>query len=197
MRRKRTKSRPIATTPIEAAFFAIRSQLARYVARLVTNAMDVEDILQETYLKARRGEENGHVRNPRGYLFAVARSVALNDLARKSRSIVEYIDDAAALEVESNEPSVEEQIASHQRFEVFCDAVATLPAQCRRAFVLRKVFGYSQKEIAKEMGISESTVEKHLIKGLQRCRAYMRESEAEWIQDPSISGSRKSKTECE
>lgn len=36
----------------------------------------------------------------------------------------------------------------------------------RDAFVLRKVHGYRQKEIAKQLGISESTVEKHIARGM-------------------------------
>ena len=48
-----------------------------------------------------------------------------------------------------------------------------LPVQCRRVFVLKKVYSYSQKEIAEELGISEKSVEKHMALGLQRCRDYM------------------------
>lgn len=169
------KSGASQESPIESAFLAIRSQLARYVARMVTSSVDIDDILQETYLKASQCSKTTVVKNPRGYLYSVARSVALNDLAHKSRSIIEYIEEASVLEVESNEPPVDEQVSSRQRFEKFCDAVASLPPKCRRVFILRKVFGYTQKEIANEMGISESTVEKHLIKGFTRCRGYIKE----------------------
>ena len=46
--------------------------------------------------------------------------------------------------------------------------------QCRRAFVLKKVYGYSIKEIATELAISEKTVEKHIAQGIKRCTLYMR-----------------------
>src|SRR3546814_4149962 len=45
--------------------------------------------------------------------------------------------------------------------------IAALPAKCREAFVLRKVQGLSQREIAGRMRISENTVEKHVGKGLR------------------------------
>jgi DNA-directed RNA polymerase specialized sigma24 family protein len=38
--------------------------------------------------------------------------------------------------------------------------------RCRRAITLRKIYGWSQKEIAVEMSLSENTVEKHIAKGL-------------------------------
>ena len=47
--------------------------------------------------------------------------------------------------------------------------VAEFPAQCRRVFILRKVLGYSHKEISAAMGISVSTVEKHLARAMMRC----------------------------
>ena len=44
-----------------------------------------------------------------------------------------------------------------------------LPSQCRQVFTLRKVYGYSQKEIATRLSIPESTVEKHLTQAACHC----------------------------
>lgn len=162
-------------TPVEAAFVEMRTALQRTVSRIVTDRTDIDDILQDTFLKAVRSEKTTEVRNPKAFLMTVARSVALNDLAKKSRSIVDYVEEAALPEVNNTEPALEDHIAARERYALFCEAVATLPRQCRRAFMLRKVFGYSQKEIAQRMGISVSTVEKHLIAGLSRCSAFMEE----------------------
>ena len=60
------------------------------------------------------------------------------------------------------------------KLAVFCEAVASLPPQCRRAFLMRKVHGLSHKEISKQLGIAISTVEKHQAIGLKRCSEYMR-----------------------
>ncbi|MCB1674664.1 MAG: helix-turn-helix domain-containing protein [Halioglobus sp.] len=56
---------------------------------------------------------------------------------------------------------------------LFTEAAKTLPAQCQRVFLLKRVYGYSHKEIARELGISISTVEKHAAAGLKRCLEYM------------------------
>jgi len=39
--------------------------------------------------------------------------------------------------------------------------------------VLKKVYGYSQKEIAIKLDISENTVEKHIATGIKRCTQFM------------------------
>jgi len=67
---------------------------------------------------------------------------------------------------------------SSEEFRQFCEAVRQLPLQCRRAFVLKKVYGYSQKDIAKELKISESTVEKHVALGLRRCAGKIHSKES-------------------
>ena len=48
-------------------------------------------------------------------------------------------------------------------------AIQGLPDRCRQVFTLRKVYGYSQKEIALRLSISENTVEQHLTKAARRC----------------------------
>ena len=51
-------------------------------------------------------------------------------------------------------------------------AMAQLPRQCRKVLLLRKIDGLPQKEVARRLGLSESTVEKHVAAGIQRCAAF-------------------------
>ena len=80
------------------------------------------------------------------------------------------VEVAAALEsaISGVEDETFHNNATQQEFKLFCDAVRALPKQCRRAFVLKKVYGYSLKEIAQELEISEKTVEKHIAEGIKR-----------------------------
>jgi hypothetical protein len=61
-------------SPVEQAFAEMQWMLKRIIARLSANPADVEDILQDTYVKAVTGEATTQVRNPRAYLVTVARS---------------------------------------------------------------------------------------------------------------------------
>lgn len=49
------------------------------------------------------------------------------------------------------------------------ELVRSLPVECRQVFTLRKVYGYSGKEIAVRLGIPEHAVEAHLIQAARRC----------------------------
>jgi len=64
-------------------------------------------------------------------------------------------------------------------------AVASLPDQCRKVLVLKKIEGLSQREIASRLHISESTVEKHLAKGLLLTRDFMARHETAGEPAPS------------
>jgi len=65
-------------------------------------------------------------------------------------------------------------LQSEEEFLLFCRSIRDLSLQCRRAFILRKVYGLSQRDVAKRLGIAESTVEKHIAKGITTASAYMK-----------------------
>ncbi|MGD8175165.1 RNA polymerase sigma factor [Marinimicrobium sp. ARAG 43.8] len=160
---------------MEATYLSVREGLLRLVSRLVP-PKEIEDIVQETYVRICRVKQSGPIRHPRSFLYRTARNLALDYLKRaETRSNVSMDDtniELSALEEDTDD--VYEQVRARQEFEQFCEAVRRLPLQCRRAFVLKKVYGYSQKEIANNLNISENTVEKHIALGIQRCRQYMK-----------------------
>jgi RNA polymerase sigma factor (sigma-70 family) len=158
---------------VESMYLACRGMLARAV-RGIVNRHDVEDVLQEAFVRSFEAEGSRTIHDARAFLLRTARNVALDHVSsasyRRTGSLHaldedHFIDQAAP---------VEAQVDSEQRFLAFCEAVGSLPEQCRRVFVLRKVYGLSQVEIAQRLGIAESTVEKHIAKGLLLCSQRMR-----------------------
>jgi RNA polymerase sigma factor (sigma-70 family) len=161
---------------LSGTFVTHQGSLKRFIARFFSRTQDIEDIAQETYLRAFDAERSGEeVRSPKAFLFRIAKNAALNELARKSRLLTDYIEDSSTPDVIERGASVEEQVMAQEKLAMFCRAVASLPTQCRKAFLMRKVYGLSHKDIAEQLGISTSTVEKHVASGLLRCSTYLRE----------------------
>ena len=52
-------------------------------------------------------------------------------------------------------------------------AIQSLPDRCRQVFTLRKVYGLSQKEVARELGISEKTVSAQIAIGMRKCTSFV------------------------
>jgi RNA polymerase sigma factor (sigma-70 family) len=155
--------------------FRHRAALQRYLRRLTSGAEDVEDLIQETYVRIYAIEDRDAVVSPRALLFRIAHNLAVERARRQVARATENVEDFERLDVDTLEAPPEEQLDARRRFESFCAAVDRLPPLCRRVFVLRKVYKLSHTEIAEVLGVSHSTIEKHVAKGLTRCRDYLRD----------------------
>jgi len=127
-------------------------------------------------LRAFAAESKRMIEAPKAFLFKVAKNLALNELARQSSAAIEPLGDFEDQKVleDSGQVLVDDVVDSRERIRLLARAIAALPPQCARVFVLRKMQGMSQKEIAVRLDISVRTVESHVALGLSRCRAYMR-----------------------
>lgn len=160
---------------IANVFVALRSTLARAVSRLVP-PKEVEDIVQETYVRVCQVETPEQIQFPRSFMLRTAQNLALDHLKRAETRLSVSLDDDLDLALVGFTTRADEtfdRVAANQEFGFFCEAVRQLPLQCRKAFVLKKVYGYSQKEIAIKLDISENTVEKHIATGIKRCTQFM------------------------
>lgn len=161
---------------IHTIYVSLRASLARAVMRIVP-PKEVEDIVQETYVRVCQADRIDRIRTPRSFMFRTARNLALDHVKSSEYRLSVSADDASNAEYAGADSSSDDtftSVSSNEEFARFCEAVRHLPMQCRRAFVLRKVYGYSQREIAAEMKLSESTVEKHIATGIRKCGDFMR-----------------------
>ena len=138
---------------------------------------EIEDVVQEVYVKLCLVKNEKHILHPRSYLYQMAKNIAKDRVKSSAFTLVDSIDDHEDRLAEGHEDPVYMAVVSHEEFSQFCEAVRFLPLQCRRVFVLRKVYGHSQREVSRQLGIAESTVEKHVAHGLRRCSERMSEIE--------------------
>jgi RNA polymerase sigma-70 factor (ECF subfamily) len=179
----------VTGTPVYDAYTRHGSSLKRFIGRFMRNSSDIEDIAQEAFLRAYTVERGRPIEQPKSFLFRIAKHLALSQLTRKARQITDYIEDLEDSNVIQLEYSAEEEVSARQMLGVHCEAVAELAPQCRQVYLLRKVHGFSHKEIAEHLGIAVSTVEKHLMKAIEQCDRYVREREGPYAdqEDSSLS----------
>lgn len=164
---------------IHNAFMAARNGVMKMVSRIVP-PKEVEDIVQETYVRLCQVERPQTIVEPKSFLYRTAKNLALDHVKKAENRLADGMednDDTGALS-DTKEDSTYQDVVTQQEFAHFCESVRFLPVQCRKAFVLKKVYGYTQKEIAKTMNISESTVEKHIAMGIKKCTQYMMQLDA-------------------
>lgn len=144
---------------------ALRGWLATRGSEPMSQA-ELDDLIQETYAALVSLESVDHIHEPRAYLFITARSILLQQLRRAKVVQIEAVSEIERLRV-SDEHTPERHLSAHQELRRLQGLIAALPGKCREAFVLRRVEGLSQRDIATRMGISENTVEKHVGKALR------------------------------
>lgn len=162
---------------IENVFLRYESAIKRVIGRITGSRNDVEDLAQDLFLRAVAAEARRPIDNPKAYVFEAARNIARTERAKRTRRVLEMIEDSVEADVAGRDLSAEAVTVGRERFAMFCESVALLPPQCRRVFLLCKVYGKPHKEIAALLNISESTVEKHIGTALARCSAYIRAHE--------------------
>lgn len=138
-----------------------------WLARSRVPGLDVDDIVQESYAVLAGLDSVDHIRSARNYLFQTARSIVLRHLRRAQVVSFEALPAADALEAPDVERSPEHQAIIRDDLRRAERLLDTLPGRAREAFLLRRVQGLSQREIAARMNVSENTVEKHIGKALR------------------------------
>ena len=147
---------------------ATLSPLRRYLARLLGNATEAQDVAHDAYLRVRPAVEKHTSENPEALLYTTARRLAINQLKR--RSITPISPTPPAVDAVSTAPGVVQQVIARQELAQLEAAIAQLPEGCRAVLLLRKIDLLSHQEIAQKLGIAISTVEKQHARALRLLR---------------------------
>jgi RNA polymerase sigma factor (sigma-70 family) len=138
---------------------ALRGRLRR----ILPSTHELEDLVAEVLARAYATENWENVTTGRAYLFTIARNLVI-DAARRNKVV--SFETIADLELLQGENNMEAQLHAREALRQVEKIVDSLPSQCRRVFILRRIHEKSMLEIAEEMSLSVSTVEKHLAKAI-------------------------------
>lgn len=145
----------------------LEPELRGWLLRHLMQGLEVDDVIQETYAILSGLQDTTHIQQPRAYVYATVRSLLQQHLRRGRVVSFENVAEIERLDLPHDERSPERHAIADQELRMIGASIAALPPRCREVFVMRKVEGLSQREIATRMGISENTVEKHIVKGLR------------------------------
>ena len=174
------RNKPSAIT---AAFLEHSGFLKKFLAGFLPAQQDIEDVAQETYLRAYIAEQREQIEQPKAFLFRIAKNLALTSLSKKSRQITEYIEEAGTAVVLGTAAGSDQELEAQQWLDLYCEAVANLPEKCRQVLLFRKVHGLSHGDIGERMGLSVSSVEKYLRQGVLACQSHIRKHEGQSLSD--------------
>lgn len=142
---------------------------AWFKARLVRRygMQEAEELLQETWLRLVPYRAAGDIRHPRAFLLRIASNLAAD------RNALQFNRTRYASEIYGTAPALHEPASQVDEF-LAQQLVLGLPEPLRDVFVLSRISGLSNNQIAEQLGISPKTVEKRMTKAKAHCAAQLR-----------------------
>jgi RNA polymerase sigma factor (sigma-70 family) len=150
--------------------------LEKYLARKLDNPEDAAEVAQEAFLRLHRLDQPENLDNARAFLFQVATNLAVDQLRRRQlyfkylKQEKGQVADGDAVDLNALGASPEQIISAQEKLESIYRAIDELPFKVRQAFLLHRRSGMSYNDIAEQMEVSVSSVEKYILQALKHCR---------------------------
>lgn len=144
--------------------------LIRFLALRLRSQQEAKEVAQEAYVRLLKLDQPGAVSFLRAFLFKTAANLAV-DRIRHEQTARKVARETKFLEELRSGPNPEQSANDAQELELAGHLIDDLPAKCRRAFLLHKVYELDFPDIAKQMGLGERMVRTYVVRALLHCRA--------------------------
>ncbi len=147
--------------------------LKSYLIGRFPSVRDVDDVVQESFLRVWKARAAQPIHSAKAFLFQVGRRIALDVLKRERRSPTTLAGDLSSLVVIEEGRNAAQALADEELIGLVGDAVVALPQKTRDVIILYKFDGLSQADIAAKLGTTEKAVEHQVARGMKLCRRYL------------------------
>lgn len=159
--------------------------LRAYLQNRIPAAVELDDVIQETYARIVKVRTAKPVESPRGLLFSIAKNLVRDQFRKKYAARTISLGDMEVTDVfNPTDDTTVDTVSLWDETEILKQAILELPKKCRTIFLLRNYENLSYKEIARRLNLSTKTVEAQLAIGIKKCRKYF---EVRGLIDPSKS----------
>ncbi|AYD04745.1 RNA polymerase sigma factor [Neorhizobium sp. NCHU2750] len=166
-------------TKVSCLFQGHHSKLEALLRKRVGNSEIAADLVQDVFLRTLAAGPRHTEADDQRVLYASARNAA-TEHHRSQRRRSEIISRVVPEQFAAPPASPEATLQARQTLSALDQALTQLSPRCREIFILRRVEGVSNEEIARRHGISINSVEKHIARALRHCQArladHLRES---------------------
>lgn len=152
---------------IAAEILPHEADIRRWLLQARFSGVEADDLIQEAYCRIFAATKATRITDGRAYFFTVVRNLVFETLRRSRVVPMERVSAIEDQDYAADEPSPEQVVMARQTLGVVQSAIANLPKRCQDVFVLHRLNGLSQREIAERLGVSENVVEKEVARGLR------------------------------
>jgi RNA polymerase sigma-70 factor (ECF subfamily) len=150
------------------AWRVLEAKLRPFIARRVGAQADVDDVLQDVFLRMQRGLSGLRDEERFGpWVYRVARNAVVD---HQRRAVKHRLPDDEVVPVEIADEEDDDGVVERELAGYLAPFVATLPSPYREAITLTELEGLTQKQAAQMLGISLSGMKSRVQRGRQRLR---------------------------
>lgn len=178
-RGERVEPKVQRNTLLDTLYRKYNGALMRFLKRQRIGREDAQEIVQETYCRLHQVSGVEAIEFPQAYLFRTAFNLARDSERRLRRWRVPEELSSAEQEIPSEEPTPYRVLNGEQELAIVRAALGELTPKCRRAFILNRFRQATYAQIATEMGVSVSMVEKYISQALAHLKRRLDEARLE------------------
>lgn len=147
--------------------------LRAWLASQFPDECDIDDIVQEAFMRLLEAQAQAGIRSPKAYLFVTARNIARMQYRHRQVERADSLTEIGGAAIHDEGADVRDAVLRAQELELLSKAIRSLPTRCRQVITLRRIYGLSLREVAAELGITEHTVEIQSAIGLRKIGRYL------------------------
>ncbi|KMZ42662.1 MULTISPECIES: RNA polymerase sigma factor [Bacillales] len=165
---------------IEQWFLTYSQDVYRFLV-YYTGRTDIDDLVQETFIRALKAMQGTEVENPKTWLFAIARNVAIDE--RRKTKLISWLPDIFLQHLVSHDITPEESLMLSENKRLLYEMINQLKSSYRDVLILRGIKGLSSKETAEVLGWTEAKVNLTLHRAMKAIQNKRHVSIAEVMND--------------
>jgi RNA polymerase sigma factor (sigma-70 family) len=151
---------------IKGLFQQHAKTLQNFLLRKSHDPQLAADLTQESFLRLAEQGSGAGIDNSPAYLYRTASNLLIDHQRQQARRKTDLVPHEMLAEIEEAGSSLEDRTAALQQVERMQRALDELPLRTRQIFQLNRIDGLTHSQVAREMDISDSSVQKHLAKAL-------------------------------
>lgn len=153
-------------TLLTRLLLAERPALVRLAQRIVGNFALAEEVTQSLWLRIQKIADDPPILNQRAYLYRLTTNLATDQLKGEKRRLDIQEEANALLWGADHALAAERAVIARDMLRRIEATIAAMPEQTRRIFLLHRYDGLSQRECAERLGVSSTTIEKHMRRAM-------------------------------
>ncbi|MGK5510465.1 RNA polymerase sigma factor [Brevibacillus formosus] len=165
---------------IEQWFRSYSQDVYRFLV-YYTGRTNIDDLVQETFIRALKATQVTEIENPKTWLFAIARNVAIDE--RRKTKLINWLPDIFLQHLVSHDKTPEESLMLSENKRLLYEMINQLKSSYRDVLILRGIKGLSSKETAEVLGWTEAKVNLTLHRAMKAIQNKRHVSIAEVMND--------------